>query len=156
MKLLKESNEANLLDVQEGIQHLITEDKIAPSMIFMKALEGQNTEASYWSIKVLIEQFAVDPLHPVGTMNNEENGDPILAIHASALLGNVGALAALLEANAFEGGLEGDQFQLLVRMVQRSEVEGLMGLLIRYVEEQGELEKFMQQMGLLHDGQTLQ
>lgn len=156
MRLLKEANEANLNDVKEGIQHLIMEDKIAPSMIFMKALEGQNTEASYWSIKVLLDDYAVNPLHPVGTMNNEEDGDPILAIHASALLGNVGALAALLEADAFTGELEGGDFQLLMKMVQRSEVEGLMGLLIRYVEEKGQLENFMQQIGLLHDGQTLQ
>lgn len=156
MKLLKEANEANLNDVKEGIQHLITQDKIAPSMIFMKALEGQNAEASYWSIKVLLEDYALHPLHPVGTLNNEENGEPILAIHASALLGNVGALAALLEADAFSGELGDADFQLLMRMVQRSEVEGLMGLLIRYVEKKGELENFMQQMGLLHEGHTLQ
>jgi hypothetical protein len=143
MRLLPESHESNLEDVKEAVLHLIQAQKMPPSQIFMAALEGKNAEASYWTIRHLAQDYALNLTNPVGHWDNDPSGEPILPLHAAVVMQNTGALAALLELEAFDGGLEGRPFDLLMRMCQQAS-QDLMGVLVRYLEAKGELARLLE------------
>ena len=52
---------------------------------------------------------------------------------------NAGALAALLALNAWEGGMDGRDMQLAIRMARQRENPLLAALIMRHAELQGEL-----------------
>jgi hypothetical protein len=142
MHLFPEANQQDLHDVSTAIAHLIQEEKLPPSQIFLSALEGKNAVMAYWTIHHLVKDYCVNVLHPVGFWDNNPQGEPILPIHAAVVVNNVGALAALLELEAFEGDVQGRQFEALVRMCEQAESD-VMGVLIRYLEAKNQLNLLM-------------
>ncbi len=139
----------NLLNLDENtreafskmVQTLIQKHKIQPVDIFMNVLESQEApEMNYWMTKVLVQEHFVSAQKEIAKDEADESVKPL---QAACLLQNVGMVAALLELNAFTGGMADKDFQLAARISSKHEDEALMGLLMRYAQELGNLEIMM-------------
>lgn len=142
----------NLLNVEQAqrepfsktVQTLIQKHKIDPNEIFMNVLESQEeAEMNYWMMKVLIQEHFVSPQQEVA---KDQAGESVKPLQAACLLSNVGAAAALLEANAFQGGVTDREFQLAARIASKQEDQGVLGVLMKYAQEVGNLEPFMREL----------
>ncbi len=142
----------NLLNLPEDtrapfsktVQTLIQKHKIDPNEIFMNVLESEEApEMNYWMLKVLIQEHFVSPQQEVA---KDAAGESVKPLQAACLLNNVGALAALLEANAFQGGVTDREFQLAARIASRQEDQGALGVIMKYAQEVGHLETFMREL----------
>lgn len=123
---------------------LIHEKGFDPNEIFMNVLESQEApEMNYWMMKVLIQEHFVSPQQEVA---KDQAGESVKPLQAACLLGNVGAAAALLEANAFQGGVTDREFQLAARIASKQEDQGILGILMKYAQEVGNLEPFMREL----------
>ncbi len=139
----------NLLNLDEKtrapfsktVQTLIQKHKIAADTIFMNVLESEEApEMNYWMTKVLVQEHFVSAQKELG---KDENGEAVKPLHAACLLRNVGMLAALLELNAYSGDFTGKDFQLAARIASKHEDDVLLGVMMRYANELGNLEVFM-------------
>jgi hypothetical protein len=139
----------NLLNLDENtrepfsktVQTLVQKHKIQPADIFMNVLESQEApEMNYWMTKVLVQEHFVSPQKEIA---KDEAGESVKPLQAACLLQNVGMVAALLELNAFTGGMADKDFQLAARIASKHEDEAVMGLLMRYAQELGNLEIMM-------------
>uniref|UniRef100_Q31JD9 Ankyrin repeat domain-containing protein n=1 Tax=Hydrogenovibrio crunogenus (strain DSM 25203 / XCL-2) TaxID=317025 RepID=Q31JD9_HYDCU len=142
----------NLLDLKpetrdpfsKTVQTLIQKHKMDPNEIFMNVLESQEApEMNYWMMKVLIQEHFVSPQQEVA---KDAEGVSVKPLQAACLLGNVGALAALLEANAFQGEVTGREFQLAARIASKQEDQALLGVIMKYAQETGSLELLMREL----------
>lgn len=142
----------NLLDLKpetrepfsKTVQTLIQKHKMDPNEIFMNVLESQEApEMNYWMMKVLIQEHFVSPQQEVA---KDGEGASVKPLQAACLLGNVGALAALLEANAFQGEVTGHEFQLAARIASKQEDQRVLGVIMKYAQEAGSLELFMREL----------
>ncbi|KUJ71242.1 hypothetical protein [Thiomicrospira sp. WB1] len=142
----------NLLDLPEeqrdhfskSVQVLVQKHRIDPNEIFMNALESQEApEMNYWMIKVLIQEHFVSPQQSVG---QDAEGETVKPLQAAALLKNVGAVAALLEANAFQGSVTDKEFQLTARIASKQEDQAVLGVMMKYAQAMGHLETFMREL----------
>jgi len=132
------------------IAGLVREKGIDPKEIFLNALESQEApEMNYWVTKVLLEEHFVSAQMIV---TQDAAGEPVKALPAAALLSNIGVVAALLEAKGFQGSLTDKDFQLTARIAAKQEDQAIMGLLMKYAQETGNLETFMRTL----NGETLQ
>ena len=119
------------------IRTLIDRHGQTPEDLFLHVLESRADAAmNYWSLRALVEEHQVSPLAPVGT---DSTGEPVKPLHAAILMDNAGALAALLALNAWEGGMDGRDMQLAIRMARQRENPLLAALIMRHAELQGEL-----------------
>ncbi len=139
----------NLLNLDEKnrelfsktVHSLIQKHKLPAQDIFLNVLESEEApEMNYWMTKVLIQEHFVSAQKELG---KDENGETVKPIHAACLLRNVGMLAALLEMNAYSGGLHEKDFQLVARIASKYKDEALLSLMMRYAQELGSLEVFM-------------
>ena len=113
----------------------------APADLFMHGLESQaDAIMNYWTLRILVEEHQVSPLAPVGT---DSAGEPVKPLHAAILMNNAGALAALLFLQAYEGGMDGRDMQLAIRMAHQQENLLLAALIMRHAELRGELGTLM-------------
>jgi hypothetical protein len=126
------------------VQSLIQKYKIQPADIFMNVLESQEApEMNYWMTKVLVQEHFVSAQKELA---KDEAGESVKPLQAACLLQNVGMVAALLELNAFVGGMADQDFQLAARIASKQEDEAVMGLLMRYAQELGNLEIMMKEL----------
>lgn len=126
------------------VQSLIQKHKIQPADIFMNVLESQEApEMNYWMTKVLVQEHFVSAQKELA---KDEAGESVKPLQAACLLQNVGMVAALLELNAFVGGMADQDFQLAARIASKQEDEAVMGLLMRYAQELGNLEIMMKEL----------
>jgi len=126
------------------VQTLIQKHKIEPNEIFMNVLESEEApEMNYWMMKVMIQEHFVSPQQAVA---KDQAGEAVKPLQAACLLGNVGAVAALLEANAFQGGVSDREFQLAARIASKQEDQGVLGVIMKYAQEVGNLETFMRDL----------
>lgn len=126
------------------VQTLIQKHHFDPNEIFMNVLESEEeAEMNYWMMKVLIQEHFVSPQKVVA---QDQAGEAVKALQAACLLGNSGVVAALLESNGFEGGVGDREFQLAARIVSSQQNEGILGLLMKYAQEVGNLELFMREL----------
>jgi len=139
----------NLLNLDEKtrepfsktVQTLIQKHKIQPADIFMNVLESQEApEMNYWMTKVLVQEHFVSAQKELA---KDEAGESVKPLQAACLLQNIGMVAALLELNAFVGGMADNDFQLAARIASKHEDEAIMSLLMRYAQELGNLEIMM-------------
>lgn len=142
----------NLLDLKpetrepfsKTVQTLIQKHQMDPNEIFMNVLESQEApEMNYWMMKVLIQEHFVSPQQEVA---KDAEGASVKPLQAACLLSNVGALAALLEVNAFQGEVTGREFQLAARIASKQEDQALLGVIMKYAQETGSLELFMREL----------
>lgn len=142
----------NLLELpQEKREHfskvvktLVQKHQIDPNEIFMNVLESQEApEMNYWMMKVLVQEHFMSPQKVVA---QDQSGENVKALQAACLLGNSGVVAALLESNGFEGGVDGREYQLAARIASSQEDQGILGLLMKYAQEVGNLELFMREL----------
>ncbi|GAB6034825.1 hypothetical protein [Galenea microaerophila] len=145
----------NLLDLDEAqrapfsrlVAGLVQEKGIDPKEIFLNALESEEApEMNYWISKVLLQEHFVPAQMVVA---KDAAGEPVKALQAAALLGNVGVVAALLEAKGFQGSLTDKEFQLTTRIAAKQEDQAVMSLLMKYAQTVGHLETFMQSLNTL-------
>jgi len=142
----------NLLDLDEVQRKpfarltagLVRDKGIDPQEIFLNVLESEEAiEMNYWMTKVLVQDHFVSSQQEVA---KDAAGEIVKPLQAACLLKNAGMLAALLELNAFQGSLTDREFQLAARIVSEHEDQGMMGLLMKYAQEQGSLEIFMKEL----------
>ena len=123
------------------VKTLIQKHKIDPHEIFMNVLESQEApDMNYWMTLVLVQEHFVSPQQEVA---KDAVGESVKPLQAACLLQNAGMVAALLELNAFSGSLTDREFQLAARIASQQENEAIMGLLMAYAQEMGNLEPFM-------------
>ncbi|BBN58540.1 hypothetical protein [Hydrogenovibrio marinus] len=126
------------------VQTLIQKHRLDPNEIFMNVLESQEApEMNYWMTKVLVQEHFVSPQQEVA---RDAEGEPVKPLQAACLLQNVGMVAALLEMNAFQGGVTDKDFQLAARIASKQEDQALLGVIMRYAQEVGNLETFMREL----------
>jgi len=126
------------------VQTLIQKHRLDPNEIFMNVLESQEAvEMNYWMMKVLIQEHFVSPQQAVA---KDAAGEPVKPLQAACLLGNVGAVAALLESRAFQGDVCDREYQLAARIASKKEDQGLLGVMMKYAQEVGGLEIFMREL----------
>lgn len=126
------------------VQTLIQKHRLDPQEIFMNVLESQEApEMNYWMMKVLIQEHFVSAQQEVA---KDAAGETVKPLQAACLLGNVGALAALLESHAFQGDVCDREFQLAARIASKKEDQALLGLMMKYAQEVGGLETFMREL----------
>ncbi|WP_024850131.1 hypothetical protein [Hydrogenovibrio kuenenii] len=126
------------------VQTLIQKHKLDPNEIFMNVLESQEEpEMNYWMTKVLVQEHFVSPRQEVA---RDAEGEVVKPLQAACLLQNVGMVAALLEMNAFQGGVTDHDLQLAARMASRHEDQAVLGVIMRYAQEVGSLETFMREL----------
>lgn len=125
----------------KSVQVLVQKHQIDPNEIFLNALESQEAaEMNYWMIKVLIQEHFVSAQQSVG---EDAEGETVKPLQAAALLKNVGAVAALLEANAFQGGVTDKEFLLTARIASKQEDQAVLGVMMKYAQAVGHLETLM-------------
>jgi len=113
----------------------------SPQELFIHALESRaEPEVNYWTIIELVQNHFVSPTTPVG---EDAEGEPVKPLHAAVLMQNPGALAALLELRAYDGGMTDRDIQLAARMASRHEDQALLAILMKHAENHGALEPFM-------------
>ena len=134
-------SEANREPFAMMAQTLIQRHGQDPQDLFVHALESQaEPEMNYWTIIALVQNHFVSPTAPVGT---DSAGEPVKPLHAAVLMRNPGALAALLDLKAYEGGVTDRDIQLAARMASQHEDQALLAMLMKHAEAQGALEPFM-------------
>ncbi|MDX1795384.1 MAG: hypothetical protein R3219_01560 [Hydrogenovibrio sp.] len=142
----------NLLNLDEAsrapfakiVQTLIQKHKLDPNEIFMNVLESrEEPEMNYWMTRVLVQEHFVSPQQEVA---RDANGEVVKPLQAACLLQNTGMVAALLELNAFQGGVEGKDLQLAARIASKQEDQAILGVIMRYAQEVGNLELFMREL----------
>lgn len=148
----------NLLNLDEAqrppfsrlVAGLVRKKGIDPKEIFLNALESEEApEMNYWVAKALIQEHFVSSQMVVA---EDAAGEPVKALQAAALLGNIGVVAALLESKGFQGCITDKEFQLTARIAAKQEDQGVMGVLMKYAQEIGHLETFMRTL----NGDTIQ
>jgi len=123
------------------VKTLVSQHHLDPNEIFMNVLESQeNPDMNYWMTLVLIEEHGVLPEQEMG---KDATGEVVKPLQAACLLKNPGMVAALLEHNAFQGGLTDREFQLAARIASKQEDQEILGIMMRYAQEVGNLECFM-------------
>lgn len=142
----------NLLNLDEAtrapfakiVHTLIQKHKLDPSEIFMNVLESQEEpEMNYWMTKILVQEHFVSPQQEVA---RDASGEVVKPLQAACLLQNMGMVAALLELNAFQGGVEDTDLQLAARIASKQEDQAALGIIMRYAQEVGNLELFMRKL----------
>jgi len=129
---------------------LIREKGIDPREIFLNVLESQEApEMNYWMTMVLVQEHFVSAQQEVAKDAADEVVKPL---QAASLMQNVGMVAALLELEAFKGGVTDREFQLTARIASSHEDQAILGLLMKYAQEKDVLEPFMRSL----QGSTLQ
>jgi len=123
---------------------LIHEKGIDAKEIFLNVLESdQATEMNYWMAKVLIQEHFISPQLIVA---EDAQGEAVKVLHAACLMKNMGMVAAILESNGFQGGVEDKEFQLAALIASKNEDEGITSLLMKYAQEMGNLDAFMREL----------
>jgi hypothetical protein len=79
-------------------------------------------------------------------VGQDAEGETVKPLQAAALLKNVGAVAALLEANAFPGSVTDKEFQLTARIASKQEDQAVLGVMMKYAQAMGHLETFMREL----------
>jgi hypothetical protein len=134
-------NEDNREHFALMVQALVQRHGQDPKDLFIHALESQaEAEMNYWTIMELVQNYFVSATAAVG---EDAAGEPVKPLHAAVLMKNPGALAALLELKAYEGGVTDKDIQLAARMASQHEDQALLAILMKYAEQQGALEPFM-------------
>lgn len=123
------------------LSRLVKEHGMQPGEMFMHVLESQaEPEMNYWMARVLIEDHGLDPHKP---LDKDAAGEEVKPLQAACLLQNIGVAAVLLEKMAFQGSVADREFQLAARIASKHEDQALLGLLMKFAQERGELEWMM-------------
>mgnify|MGYP000032380155 CR=1 FL=1 len=132
------------------VKTLVQKHKTDPKEMFMHALESEaDPEMNYWMTMVLVQEYFVSAQLEVA---KDAAGEPVKALQAASLLQNVGVVAALLELGGFKGSVTDKEFQLAARIASSHEDQAVLGLLMKYAQDNDVLEPFMRAL----QGSTLQ
>ncbi len=85
-------------------------------------------------------------MSPQQEVAKDQAGESVKPLQAACLLGNVGAAAALLEANAFKVVWRIENSNWRHGLLSKQEDQGLLGILMKYAQEVGNLEPFMREL----------
>lgn len=143
-------DQANREAFVKTLDKLINQLAMKPSDMFMHVLESTEApEMNYWMTRVLIEDHGLDAQQ---SLAKDASGEDVKPLQAACLLQNIGVAAVLLEKQAFNGSVVDREFQLAARIASKHEDQALLGLLMKYAQQRGELEWMMQAL----QGSTLQ
>jgi len=148
-------NLLNLDDAQRApfsrmVLGLVRDKQFDPHEIFMNVLESQEApEMNYWMTRVLVQEHFVSAQRALA---EDKAGEPVKPLQAACILQNMGMVAALLELDAFSGGVTGRDFQLCARIASQHEDQAILGLLMKVAQDKEALEPFMRAL----QGATLQ
>jgi len=119
-------------------------DRITYELEEMKA-KGMGG-ADIWDVHAYINPNQTIPAGP--TFLGEASLKAIAhALREAKRLGlDMGMVAALLELNAFQGGVEDTDLQLAARIASKQEDQAALGIIMRYAQEVGNLELFMRKL----------
>jgi len=123
------------------VKTLVQKHKTDPTEMLLHAIESQaDPEMNYWMTVVLVQEFFVSAQLEVA---KDAAGEPVKALQAACLLENPGVVAALVELGGFKGGVTGKEYQLAARIASGHENQAVLALLMKYAQEQDQLEPFM-------------
>ncbi|SFR64086.1 hypothetical protein [Thiomicrospira sp. ALE5] len=123
------------------VDRLLADVELKPADIFLHALESEaDTQMNYWVVRLLIEREEVDPHHAV---SQDSAGAAVMPLHAACLLKNMGALAAMLDLDAYQGSPLGSEFGSALRICQTQGFDHGAGLMMAHAKQHDLLEALL-------------
>lgn len=123
------------------VDKLVSESGVSAADVFFHALESEaDAQMNYWVIRLLIERNAVDPLQAI---TQDATGAAVIPLHAACLLHNTGALAALLDLEAYSASPLGKDFVAALRICQKQQFDQGAGLMMAHAKNAGVLDALL-------------
>jgi len=137
-------DEKNRESFSNIVKTMVQKHQSDPKEMMLHAIESEaEPEMNYWMTKVLVEEYFVSARMPVG---KDAAGQEVSALQAACLLKNVGVVAALVELGGFKGSVVEKEFQLVARIASQHEDQAILGLLMKFAQDNDLLEPFMRQL----------
>jgi hypothetical protein len=105
-------------ELSEALAELLLNKQANVGDVFLRAIEAPTGEiqVDYWLIRILVEDFGINPQ---AGLIHDENGEEIKPLHAACIIKNFGGLMALLDLRAYQGGLIDYDWDLAMRIVSK-------------------------------------